>query len=100
MQGIALIADAFVAETEETLLALSAAIDCDARSEVELLAHRAGGASAACGAGRLSALLHDLEEMAHGGAIEGARPLYNHVAEEFSSVQTFLDRVKQRVDVR
>ena len=57
--------------------------------EIELLAHRAGGSSGACGAGRLSALLQQLEELARAGTADGAM-LMREVSCELARVTVYL----------
>jgi hypothetical protein len=60
------------------------------RPDIELLAHRGGGARAVGGAMRLAELLRRIEALAHGGAAPGAAALMRDVTREPARVTVFL----------
>lgn len=62
--GLRTLIEIFLQDSVETTAELHAAVESERLAEIELLAHRAGGASGACGAGHLAALLLQLEELA------------------------------------
>src|SRR5258708_24773202 len=60
------------------------------RPDIELPAHRGGGASAVAGAMRLAELLRRIEALAHGGATPGAAALMRDVPGEPAPATVFL----------
>src|SRR5918994_171542 len=88
--GLRTLIEIFLQDAAETAAELHAAVESARHAEVELLAHRAGGASGACGAGRLAELLRQLEELARGGSTDGATLLMRDVASELGRVRVYL----------
>ena len=88
--GLRTLMEIFLTDVEETLDALAAAVLAQRPAEIELLAHRAGGASASCGAARLAELLLALEDLAHSGNAAGADTIMQDVAGERERVTAFL----------
>lgn len=88
--GLRTLIDIFLQDSAETAAQLHAAVAAARFAEIELLAHRAGGASGACGAGRLSALLLQLEESARAGTADDAGALMREVASELARVTVYL----------
>jgi HPt (histidine-containing phosphotransfer) domain-containing protein len=89
-QGLRTIVEIFLSDVAETIDGLAAAVAARHGGKIELLAHRAGGASAACGAARLAMLLLDIEEDARSGATARADALMREVTDELGQVTGFL----------
>lgn len=88
--GLRSLVGIFLADVAETIDELTAAVDAGASADVERLAHRAGGASAACGAAHLAALLLSLEDLTRGGRGAGTMTLMRDVAGELERVTVCL----------
>jgi HPt (histidine-containing phosphotransfer) domain-containing protein len=88
--GMRMTIDIFLEDTRDTLAELAVAVRGPDQDAVRLLAHRAGGSSAACGAVRLAALLWRLESASPLTAAE-AESLARQVAREFEDVERFLE---------
>jgi HPt (histidine-containing phosphotransfer) domain-containing protein len=98
--GVRTLVDIFLSDVEETIRALSTAVDGGRVADIGRLAHRAGGASGACGAAHLAELLLALEELAQGGHVDGSATLMREVDDELSRVATFLERYVDNVGER
>ena len=87
--GLRAVVDIFLTDTLETLTELDRAVARADLDTVHLLAHRAGGSSAACGARSLAALLGRIEMS---GSLEeaGVPGLIHNVLDEFGVVTRFL----------
>jgi HPt (histidine-containing phosphotransfer) domain-containing protein len=87
--GLRAVVDIFLTDTLETLTELDRAVARADLDTVHLLAHRAGGSSAACGAGSLAGLLGRIEMS---GSLEEADVpgLIHDVLDEFGVVTRFL----------
>lgn len=88
--GLRTLVEIFLTDIAETIDALAAAVSAERPTDIELLAHRAGGASAACGATRLAELLLALEDLARGGRVAGTGAQMRDVADELERVTVFL----------
>lgn len=88
--GLRSLVEIFLTDVAETIAELTAAVAAQRPAEIELLAHRAGGASAACGAAHLAALLLSLEDLTRGGRVAGTMTLMRDVAGELERVTVFL----------
>jgi HPt (histidine-containing phosphotransfer) domain-containing protein len=88
--GLRAMIDIFLDDTRGTLAELAAALKGQDDEAVRLLAHRAGGSSAACGAFHLAALLFRIESAP---TLNGAEKesLGRQVAHEFADVARFLE---------
>jgi CheY-like chemotaxis protein/HPt (histidine-containing phosphotransfer) domain-containing protein len=80
----------FLEDTERILAALEADIGDGKADEVRRHAHSLKSTAASFGATVLSDLCRRLEELAHGGALEGAGDLAKGIAEEFARVRRTL----------
>lgn len=94
--GIRSVVEMFLADTGETLEALRGAIESGDARAIEMLAHRAGGASGACGAERLSALLFEMREGSR--SFVGDRALFHHISLELEAVAGFLQNYTATLD--
>jgi hypothetical protein len=86
--GVRTLAALFLNELEEAALALGRS--AGARTELEAIAHRAGGTAGACGAVALASVLLNIESMAHDGQVEQAAGLLPHLERELTAVRQFL----------
>jgi HPt (histidine-containing phosphotransfer) domain-containing protein len=93
--GLTTLVELFVANTTEALEDLAAAIG-SGPAEIERVAHRAAGSTAACGAGRLGELLSELERVAQQGGTERAADLLSEIAAEAARVCEFLRQTIRR----
>jgi HPt (histidine-containing phosphotransfer) domain-containing protein len=89
-EGLRTLVTVFLSDVGETIEELTAAVAAAVPSDIERLAHRAGGASAACGASRLAELLLTLEDAARGARPAAAASLVQHVTAELERVTAFL----------
>jgi HPt (histidine-containing phosphotransfer) domain-containing protein len=89
-EGLRTLVETFLSDVGETIGELSGAVAAAVPAGIERLAHRAGGASAACGATRLAELLHALEDGAQSGRAEAAGSLMEDVTAELERVSAFL----------
>jgi HPt (histidine-containing phosphotransfer) domain-containing protein len=89
--GLRLIVDIFLEDTLETLQELGAAVERADPDATRMLAHRAGGSSAACGASRLAALLFELETTPSPRLSGADSRLAEDVTTEFGAVKRFLE---------
>jgi HPt (histidine-containing phosphotransfer) domain-containing protein len=94
--GLTTLVELFVANTTEALEDLAAAIGSGMPAEIERVAHRAAGSTAACGAGRLGELLSELERVAQQGGTERAADLLSEIAAEAARVCEFLRQTIRR----
>src|SRR5215207_2894982 len=88
--GLRTLIEIFLQDSAETAAELDEAVRSVRCPEIEMLAHRAGGASGACGAGHLSELLSTLEALARTGTTDGARALMLEVSSELDRVTGYL----------
>ena len=87
--GLRAVVDIFLSDTLETLTELDRAAGRADLDTVRLLAHRAGGSSAACGAASLAALLRRIENSV--SPEEAVIPgMIRDVLDEFDVVTRFL----------
>lgn len=89
-EGLRELVEIFLSDSAQTMRELAAAVREGAAAQVELLAHRAGGSSAACGAARLSDLLFDLERLGRARAVAGAGDVMRAAEAEFVEIQAVL----------
>lgn len=78
----------FLDDAAGTIGQLRAAIEAGDAGPIRLLAHRAGGTAAACGASRLAALLFALEDGPRSSA--GDRELIDSITAELEAVTWYL----------
>lgn len=88
--GMRTLAEMFLTDVGETVDELAAAVLAGRPGDIELLAHRAGGACASCGAARLAELLLNLENLGRAGRAGGTAAIMGDVAEEAGRVRAFL----------
>lgn len=89
-EGFLTLARLFLAEVEETAVALGRAVAGGEMPELEALSHRVAGTAGACGAPALAAALSHLESAAHERSIDGAAALWPGVEQELAAVRRFL----------
>jgi HPt (histidine-containing phosphotransfer) domain-containing protein len=89
-EGLRSLVEIFLADVGETIDELTGAVAAGKRADIEQLAHRAGGASAACGAAPLAELLMALEAAAHTQQTPLPRSLMASVTEELARVTGLL----------
>lgn len=89
-EGRRTLVDIFLTDVAETTGALAAAVSAQHHGEIAQLAHRAGGASAACGANGLAAILLALEDVGRAGGGAGSVALMREVTAELERVSVYL----------
>jgi HPt (histidine-containing phosphotransfer) domain-containing protein len=89
-EGLRTLVEIFLSDVGETIGELTAAVAAAVPADIERLAHRAGGASAACGAGRLAELLLTLEDAARAERSAAPPALVSNVTAELERVTAFL----------
>lgn len=87
IEGLRAVVEIFLADTLETLQELDAAVVRADEEAIRLLAHRAGGSSAACGANTLATLLSRLETSATAITPDQAAVLAGDINVEFDVVK-------------
>lgn len=90
-EGLRFITGIFIGDTLATLHELCAAVERADADAICLLAHRAGGSSAACGASTLAALLFQLETAASPRTCGADSRLATQITGEFEAVKSFLE---------
>lgn len=90
-EGLRTVVDIFLTDTLETLDELAAAVERSDAEAIRLLAHRAGGSSAACGASPLAALLFQLETPPSARTAGNDAEVFRGVTAEFDAVKRFLE---------
>jgi len=90
--GLHTLIQLFLTDTGRTIEELAAAVERSDADAIRLLAHRAGGSSAVCGAAPLAALLFDLENRATSATRDDDVQQMLAVTAEFAAVSTFLHR--------
>ena len=85
-EGLRTLVRIFLGDITEMIGELRAVVTAGTAAEIRLLAHRAAGSSAACGAARLAELLADLEEAGLSGRLDGS-------SRQMAAIDTELDRV-------
>ena len=88
-EGLRAVVDIFLSDTQETLTELEAAMSRGDADAVRLLAHRAGGSCAACGASTLAALLEELESASERPPRDQPA-IVRQLASEFEAIARFL----------
>ncbi len=86
------LADFYLAQADETLSGLDAAIKAGSAKEVNRLAHRLSGASATCGMTLVVPPLQQMELEAKQGQLSGARQCLAQTTREIESVRHWLAR--------
>jgi signal transduction histidine kinase/CheY-like chemotaxis protein/HPt (histidine-containing phosphotransfer) domain-containing protein len=86
----------FLAQSEDFLRKLSAAILRDAAKEVSQLAHQYFGVSASCGMIAIVSPLQELERMGRSGLLSGAEQSFADATSQFSRIQQFLNGYLQQ----
>src|ERR1019366_6936690 len=87
MRGLA---DLYLAQADQTLESLAAAIKAGSARETHLLAHRWAGASATCGMMLMLPPLRQLELQAKQGQLSGAGQLVEAASRELEAVRVWL----------
>jgi len=95
-EGLRTLIEIFLSDTAETMAALGRAMDERSRADIELLAHRCGGASAACGASSLAGVLFQIESFGREDRVDAACALLPRVQAEMIEVRVFLARAIER----
>jgi HPt (histidine-containing phosphotransfer) domain-containing protein len=88
--GVRTLAGLFLDELEEAARGLGRSAAASARTELEAIAHRAGGTAGACGAVALAGVLLNVESMARVGEVEQAAGLLPQLERELTAVRQFL----------
>jgi HPt (histidine-containing phosphotransfer) domain-containing protein len=88
--GVRTLAALFLDELEQAHRALGRAAAANRSSELESIAHRAGGSAGACGASTLAGVLLHIESMARAGQMDQAARLLAQFEAELTAVQQFL----------
>jgi two-component system sensor histidine kinase/response regulator len=82
--------DLYLAQSDDLMQRLGAAIEAGSAKEVEHLAHKYLGASLNCGMTPISARLRELERMGQSGQIGGAERLFAEVENELERIRHYL----------
>jgi two-component system sensor histidine kinase/response regulator len=82
--------DLYLAQSNDLIRHLGAAIQAGAAKDVEHLAHKYLGASANCGMTAIISPLRELERMGKSGQLSGAEELYADASHQLNRIQRFL----------
>ena len=95
-EGLRTLIEIFLSDTAETMDPLVREMGERSRADIELLAHRGGGASAACGASGLAGVLFQIESFGREDQVDAACALLPRVQAEMIEVRMFLARAVER----
>jgi HPt (histidine-containing phosphotransfer) domain-containing protein len=84
------LADLYLAQTDEQMRELRAAIDALSAKEIERIAHKAAGASSTCGMSAIVPHLRALEQDARAEQLDNASALYHATIQDLARIRTFL----------